>query len=87
MSKRLTEVFEDDTKSLCVGRVSLVLGLVITAFTATVDMDIETEVTWAEAVLRASPAIVGLVAYIFTRLAEMKEWVADLTKNLAKVAK
>ena len=50
-------------------------------------LDIETEVTWAEAVLRASPAIVGLVAYIFTRLAEMKEWVADLTKNLAKVAK
>ena len=87
MKKFIRQMFEDDTHEICVGRVSLVLGLIITAFTATVDMDIETEVTWAEAALRASPAIIGLVAYTFTRLAEMKEWVADLTKKLTKVAK
>lgn len=82
MLKRLAEIFEDDTKSLCVGRVSLVLGLILTTFTATVDMDVEGELGWAEAALRASPAIIGLVAYIFTRLAEMKEWIADMTKTL-----
>lgn len=82
MSKRLAEIFEDDTKSLCVGRVSLVLGLILTAFTATVDMDVEGEMSWAEAALRASPAIVGLIAYVMTRAFEAKEWVADITKTL-----
>lgn len=80
-------MFEDDTHEICVGRVALILGLLLTVITATVDMDTDGEITWAEAALRASPAIVGLVAYIFTRLAEMKEWIADLTKNLTKVVK
>ena len=82
MLKRLSEMFEDDTKSLCIGRFSLLLGLILTAFTATVDMDIEGEMSWAEATLRASPAIVGLVAYVMTRAFEAKEWVADITKTL-----
>ena len=82
MLKRLAEMFEDDTKSLCIGRVSLLFGLILTVFTATVDMDVEAEMSWAEAALRASPAIVGLVAYVFTRAFESKEWISDITKTL-----
>ncbi len=82
MKRFLRELFEDDTHEFCIGRFSLFLGMILTVFTATVYMDTEVELTWAEAALRASPAIVGLVAYIFTRLAEMKEWIADITKTL-----
>lgn len=82
MKKFLKEMFSDDTHEYCIGRFALFLGLILTTFTATVDMDVEGELGWAEAALRASPAIIGLVAYIFTRLAEMKEWIADMTKTL-----
>lgn len=82
MKKFLKEMFSDDTHEICIGRFALFLGLILTTFTATVDMDVEGELGWAEAALRASPAIIGLVAYIFTRLAEMKEWIADMTKTL-----
>ena len=82
MKRFLRELFEDDVHEFCIGRFSLFLGMILTVFTATVYMDTEVELTWAEAALRASPAIVGLVAYIFTRLAEMKEWIADITKTL-----
>lgn len=84
MLKRLAEIFEDDTKALCVGRVSLVLGLVLTVITATVDMDVAGEVTWAECVLRCSPGIIGLVAYITTRLFEAKEFIAEISEKVIK---
>ena len=84
MRKFFKEMFQDDVKEICIGRFSLFLGLILTVFTATIDMDIEGEMTWAEAALRASPAIVGLVAYVFTRAFEAKEWVADLAKTIKK---
>lgn len=77
-------MFQDDSGQICVGRVSLILGLFLTVLTATIYMDIEGEMSWAEAALRASPAIVGLVAYVFTRAFEAKEWVADLAKTIKK---
>ena len=82
MRKFFREMFQDDTHEICVGRFSLFLGLILTVFTATVDMDIEGEMSWAEAALRASPAIIGLVAYVMTRAFEAKEWVSDMTKTL-----
>lgn len=82
MKKFFTQMFQDDTHEICIGRFSLLLGLILTAFTATVDMDVEGEMSWAEAALRASPAIVGLIAYVMTRAFEAKEWVADITKTL-----
>lgn len=84
MRKFFKEMFQDDVKEICIGRFSLFLGLILTVFTATIDMDVEGEMTWAEAALRASPAIVGLVAYVFTRAFEAKEWVADLAKTIKK---
>lgn len=84
MKKFFTEMFQDDTHEICIGRFSLFLGLLLTVFTATIDMDVEGEMTWAEAALRASPAIVGLIAYVFTRAFEAKEWVADLAKTIKK---
>lgn len=84
MRKFFKEMFQDDVKEICIGRFSLFLGLILTVFTATIDMDLEGEMTWAEAALRASPAIVGLVAYVFTRAFEAKEWVADLAKTIKK---
>jgi len=84
MLKRLAEIFEDDTKALCVGRVSLVLGIILTVITATVDMDVAGEVTWAECVLRCSPGIIGLIAYCFTRLAEMREWISQISDKIIK---
>lgn len=84
MKKFFREMFSDDVHEICIGRFSLFLGLILTVFTATIDMDVEGEMTWAEAALRASPAIVGLVAYVFTRAFEAKEWVADLAKTIKK---
>lgn len=84
MTKFFREMFNDDTHEICVGRFSLFLGLLLTVVTATVDMDIEGEMTWAEAALRASPGIIGLIAYVFTRAFEAKEWVADMAKTIRK---
>lgn len=84
MRKFFKEMFQDDVKEICIGRFSLFLGLILTVFTATIDMDVEGEMTWAEAALRASPSIVGLIAYVFTRAFEAKEWVADLAKTIKK---
>lgn len=82
MKKFFLEMFQDDTKEICIGRFALFLGLILTVFTATADMDVEGELGWAEAALRASPAIIGLIAYVATRLFECREWVADITKTL-----
>lgn len=87
MKKFIKELFQDDVKEACIGRFSLFLGLILTVFTATIDMDIEGEMSWAEAALRASPAIVGLIAYIFTRLYECKEFIAETSEKIIKAKK
>lgn len=84
MKKFIRELFEDDTQQICMGRFSLFLGLLLTPITAVWSMDTVGEVTLWEAVVRTSPALVGLVAYVFTRLAEMKEWLADTAQKVIK---
>lgn len=87
MKKFIRELFEDDTRQICMGRFSLMLGMLLTPLTAIWSMDTVGEVTLWEAVVRTSPALVGLVAYVFTRLAEMKEWIADFSEKLTKKGK
>lgn len=87
MKKFIKELFQDDVKEACIGRFSLFLGLILTVFTATIDMDIEGEMSWAEAALRASPGIIGLIAYIFTRLYESKEFIAETSEKIIKAKK
>jgi hypothetical protein len=84
MKKFIRELFEDDTQQICMGRFSLFLGLLLTPITAVWSMDTVGEVTLWEAVVRTSPALVGLVAYVFTRLAEMKEWIAETAQKVIK---
>lgn len=87
MKNFFKQMFQDDVKEICIGRFSLFLGLILTVFTATIDMDIEGEMTWAEAALRASPAIIGLIAYIATRLFECKEFIAETSEKIIKAKK
>jgi hypothetical protein len=84
MKKFIRELFEDDAHQICMGRFSLFLGLLLTPITAVWSMDTVGEVTLWEAVVRTSPALVGLVAYVFTRLAEMKEWIAETAQKVIK---
>lgn len=87
MRRFIREMFEDDTGSICVGRVSLILGILVTAFTATIYMNTDGEVSWGEAVVRCCPAIAGLLAYIFTRLAESKEWISETVQRVTNATK
>ena len=87
MKRFIREMFQDDVHEICVGRVSLVLGLFLTVITASIDMDVAGDVTWAEAALRASPGIIGLIAYVFTRAFEAKEWIAETSEKFIKKGK
>ena len=87
MKKFFSEMLRDDSQETCVGRFCLLLGLILSVFTITVDLDVEGEMSWAEATLRASPALIGLVSYVATRMFEAKEWIADITKHIAKAKK
>lgn len=84
MIKFIKELFIDDSGEACIGRFSLFLGMLLTVITGVWGIDTIGDLTAWEAIVRTSPGLIGLVAYIFTRLAEMKEWVSDLTKNLTK---
>ena len=84
MKKFVKELFIDDSGEACIGRFSLFLGMLLTVITGVWGIDTIGDLTAWEAIVRTSPGLIGLVAYIFTRLAEMKEWVSDLTKNLTK---
>lgn len=77
-------LFEDSEKEPCMGRFSLFLGLLLTPITAVWSMDTVGEVTLWEAVVRTSPALIGLVAYIATRLFECKEFIAETAEKLKK---
>lgn len=78
-------LFLDDVKEPCVGRFSLILGMILTTFTATFAMGTEGEVSYGEALVRTGPAIAGLVAYIFTRLYESREWLAEKGKEFKEL--
>lgn len=84
MKKFFTEIFQDDVKEFCVGRFCLVLGMFLTVITGVWSIDTIGDITMWEAIVRCSPGIIGLVAYIFTRLAEMKEFLAETAEKLKK---
>lgn len=84
MKRFFTEIFQDDVKEFCVGRFSLILGMVLTVVTGVWSIDTVGDVTLWEAVVRCSPGLIGLIAYVFTRLAEMKEWLAETAEKVVK---
>lgn len=84
MKKFIKGLFLDDVGEPCIGRFSLFIGLLLTPITAVWSMDTVGEVTLWEAVVRTSPALVGLVAYCITRLFEAKEFIAETAQKVIK---
>ena len=84
MKKFIKGLFLDDIGEPCIGRFSLFLGIVLTVVTGVWSIGTVGDVTVWEAVVRTSPGLIGLVAYIFTRLAEMKEWLAEQAEKVVK---
>lgn len=84
MKKFIRELFEDDTKQICMGRFSLFLGLILTPFTAIWFMGTDGEVSLWEAVVRCSPGLIGLIAYCITRAFEAKEYVTEIVEKITK---
>lgn len=84
MKKFFKGLFLDDVGEPCIGRFSLFMGLLLTPITAIWSIDTIGEVTLWEAVVRTSPAIVGLIAYIATRLFECKEFIAETAQKVIK---
>ena len=84
MKKFIKGLFLDDVNEPCLGRFSLFLGMLLTVVTGVWSIDTVGDVTAWEAVVRTSPGIIGLIAYLFTRLAEMKEFLAEAAEKLRK---
>lgn len=80
-------LFHDDANEPCIGRLSLFVGLILTAYTATVHIDSSGAVSWGEAIVRCAPGLIGLLAYCFSRLMECKEFVAETALKLKKKGK
>lgn len=87
MKKFIRELFIDDSGEACVGRFSLFIGMFLTVITGVWSIDTIGEITVWEAVVRCSPGLIGLIAYIFTRIAEMKEWIAETAQKVVKAKK
>ena len=84
MKKFIKGLFLDDVNEPCLGRFSLLLGMLLTVVTGVWSIDTVGDVTVWEAVVRTSPGLIGLIAYIFTRLAEMKEFLAEAAEKFKK---
>lgn len=87
MKKFFKGLFLDDVGEPCVGRFSLFIGMFLTVVTGVWSIDTIGEITVWEAVVRCSPGLIGLIAYIFTRIAEMKEWIAETAQKVVKAKK
>jgi hypothetical protein len=87
MKKFFKGLFLDDVGEPCVGRFSLFIGMFLTVITGVWSIDTVGEITVWEAVVRCSPGLIGLIAYIFTRIAEMKEWIAETAQKVVKAKK
>lgn len=87
MKKFFKGLFLDDVGEPCIGRFSLFLGIVLTVVTGVWSIDTVGDITLWEAVVRCSPGLIGLIAYIFTRIAEMKEWIAETAQKVVKAKK
>lgn len=84
MKEFVKGLFLDDVNSPCIGRFALFMGMILTVITGVWSIDTIGEITVWEAVVRTSPGLIGLIAYIFTRAAEMKEWIAEVAQKLKK---
>ena len=84
MRKFIKELFIDDSGEACIGRFSLFIGMILTVVTGVWGIDTVGDITMWEAIVRTSPGLIGLIAYIFTRAAEMKEWIADTAEKFKK---
>lgn len=84
MKKFIKGLFLDDVGEPCLGRFSLFLGMILTVITGVWSIDSIGDITMWEAIVRTSPGLIGLIAYIFTRLAEMKEFLAETAEKLKK---
>lgn len=87
MKEFVKGLFLDDVNSPCIGRFALFMGIILTVITGVWSIDTIGEITLWEAVVRTSPGLIGLIAYIFTRLAEMREWIADTAQKVVKAKK
>lgn len=87
MKKFIKGLFLDDVGEPCIGRFSLFIGMFLTVITGVWSIDTIGEITVWEAVVRCSPGLIGLIAYIFTRIAEMKEWIAETAEKVVKAKK
>lgn len=87
MKNFIKGLFLDDAKEPCIGRFSLFLGMLLTVVTGVWSIGSIGDVTVWEAIVRTSPGLIGLIAYIFTRVAEMKEWIADTAQKVVKAKK
>ena len=84
MKEFIKGLFLDDSGEPCIGRLSFFVGLLLTVITGVWSIDTIGEITMWEAIVRTSPGLIGLIAYIFTRAAEMKEWIAETAQKLKK---
>ena len=84
MKEFVKGLFLDDSGEPCIGRFSFFVGLLLTVITGVWSIDTVGEITVWEAIVRTSPGLIGLIAYIFTRAAEMKEWIAEIAQKLKK---
>lgn len=84
MKRFFTEIFQDDVKEFCVGRFSLILGIVLTVVTGVWSIDTVGDITMWEAVVRTSPGLIGLIAYCITRAFEAKEYVTEIVEKITK---
>lgn len=87
MKEFVKGLFLDDVNSPCIGRFALFMGIILTVITGVWSIDTIGEITVWEAVVRTSPGLIGLIAYIFTRLAEMREWISDTAQKVVKAKK
>lgn len=84
MKRFFTEIFQDDVKEFCVGRFSLILGMLLTVVTGVWSIDTVGDITMWEAIVRCSPGLIGLVAYCITRAFEAKEYVTEIVEKITK---
>ena len=84
MKRFFTEIFQDDVKEFCVGRFSLILGMLLTVVTGVWSIDTVGDITMWEAIVRCSPGLIGLIAYCITRAFEAKEYVTEIVEKITK---
>lgn len=77
---RLAEFFQDDEKVLSLGRACLAAGLLFTTISGIMFFyyfrTSETPTTMWDWAIVATPGLIGLIAYVFSKLYDVKEQIA-----------